>query len=299
MIKILLADDNGIDRTALREILKAEPDWEIIEATDGQHALDLLCDGLRPHLCLLDMHMPKLNGLELLQRLRRDLSLRELHVVITSATRDRDTVLSLAKLGIDGFLVKPYQAATLTNLRQIIGKLAIAPVAVTTTRSLLTKTVLVVEDDLVARTALCEMIRAEPGWDVVETSSGLRALERLRAGLAPDLCLVDMRMPIMDGLMLVEHMRRDIALERLRVVILSGEQDREKIMALSKLGISGYLLKPANQAKLSAVLRAAAGLPPAPVAKPPDAPSVVPPSGTKEAPPVTAPTQTPEPAPAQ
>lgn len=291
MIKILLCDDNAIERTALREILQAEPDWEVIEAPDGQSALDLLCDGLRPHLCIFDMHMPKLDGLELLQRIRRDLALRELHVVIASATRDRDTVVALAKLGISGYLLKPHTPGpTLANLRQIVSTLPLATGPIVASRSLLTKTVLVVEDDLMERTALCELIRAEPGWDVVEASSGLRALDRLRSGLAPELCLVDLRMPHMDGVSLVEQIRGDIALERLRVVILSGEQDRAKILTLSRLGISGYLLKPATPAKLRAVLRAAAGLPPESPAPTPPAPAATPPPPAPAAP-------APEPAP--
>ena len=48
MKKIFIVDDDDIERTALKEILKAEPDWQVTEASDGQQALDLLCDGLRP-----------------------------------------------------------------------------------------------------------------------------------------------------------------------------------------------------------------------------------------------------------
>ena len=262
MLPILLVDDNEIERTTLREIMKAEADWEVIESGDGHHALDLLCDGLRPHLCIFDMNMPKLSGLELLQRMRRDLALRHLHVVIATATRDRDSVLALAKLGIDGFLLKPHNSAsTLPNLRQVIRAIPVIAAPLVATRNLLNKTVLVVEDDLVERTAICAMIKAEPGWDVVEAAGGSRALDLLHTQLAPDLCLIDLRMPQMDGLTLVQKIRADLALARLPIVILSGEQDRGKIISLSKLGISGYLLKPANPAKLRAVLRAITGLP--------------------------------------
>ena len=262
MKKILIVDDDDLERTALKEILKAETDWQVTEASDGQHALDLLCDGLRPHLSLFDLRMPKISGMELLQRVRRDPALKQLHVAITSATRDRDTVIALSRLGISGYLLKPHVAdKVMATIRQIFATLPVTAEPVVVTRNLLHKTVLVVEDDLMERTALSAIIKQEAGWEIVEATSGINALEQLRDGLRPDLCLFDLRMPQMDGLSLLEQIRSDSSLQKLRVAIMSGEQDRAKILSLSKLGISEYLLKPANPAKVRAALRAAAGLP--------------------------------------
>ena len=260
MKKIFIVDDD-IERTALKEILKAEPDWQVTEAVDGQQALDLLCDGLRPHLSLFDLRMPKISGMELLQRVRRDPALKQLPVAISSATRDRDTVIALSKLGITGYLLKPYVAdKILANLRQIIAALPIIDEPVIITRNLLHKTVLLVEDDVLERAALTAIIKQEPGWEIVEVTSGIHALQQLRDGLRPDLCLIDLLLPQMDGIALLEQIRSDSALKKLRVAIMSGEQDRSKIITLSRLGISDYLLKPAHPGKLRAALRAAAGL---------------------------------------
>lgn len=267
MKSIFIVDDDELERTALREIIKAEPDWQLIEAKDGQEALDLLCDGLRPHLSLFDLRMPKIPGMELLQRIRRDPALKQLPVAIASSTRDRDTVIALSKLGISGYLLKPYAGdKVLATLRQIITALPVVDAPVVVTRNLLSKTVLMVEDDLLERTALTAIINQETGWDIVEATSGIHALAQLRDGLRPDLCLIDLRMPQMDGLALLEQIRGDPSLQKLRVAILSGEQDRSKILSLSKLGISDYLLKPANPGKLRAALRAAAGSPATPSA---------------------------------
>jgi DNA-binding NarL/FixJ family response regulator len=92
----------------------------------------------------------------------------------------------------------------------------------------------------------------------------------------------------MDGLALLEQIRGDPSLQKLRVVILSGDQDRTKIISLSKLGISEYLLKPANPVKLRAILRVAAGLaptvstPPAPLAATPQTTPATPPPEASE-----------------
>jgi CheY-like chemotaxis protein len=289
MKNILIVDDDELERTALREILSSEPGWQVAEAADGQQALDLLCDGLRPHLCLFDLRMPKIDGMELLQRLRRDPALRQLHVAITSATRDRDTVVTLSRLGISGYLLKPYVGEkVLAILRQIIAALPVTAEPVVVTRNLLNKTILVVEDDPLERTALAAIIGQEPGWEIIEAVSGIGALQQLRTGIRPDLCLIDLRMPQMDGLALLEQIRGDPSLQKLRVVILSGDQDRTKIISLSKLGISEYLLKPANPVKLRAILRVAAGLaptvstPPAPLAATPQTTPATPPPEASE-----------------
>ena len=108
---LLLVDDQEIDRAALRQILAAEPSWQITEVTSGLQAFGLLCNGLRPEVCLIDLRMPGMSGVELVSRIRGDTSLRGLKVVITSGSRDRSVIVELAKLGIEGYLLKPYAAA--------------------------------------------------------------------------------------------------------------------------------------------------------------------------------------------
>ena len=126
--RILITEDQETERIALREILKVEPNWMVTETTNGQEALDLLCDGLRPNVCLVDLRMPKVDGLQMLQRMRRDPVLRDIRVVITSSTRDKDTIVALAKLKISGYLLKPYNAEkTIATLRPLLDSVAANP----------------------------------------------------------------------------------------------------------------------------------------------------------------------------
>lgn len=120
-MKVLLADDDSISRAVLKNILKAEPAWEIVEAQDGLIAWDLLHSGLNPAMCLIDIRMPGLDGTELVQKIRSNSRLRELPVVIISSVRDRNTILTLTNLGISGYLMKPYAAVkVLETLRRAI-----------------------------------------------------------------------------------------------------------------------------------------------------------------------------------
>ena len=255
--KILIADGSATERLALRAILSAEPSWEIIEINNGQTALDRLCDGLQPDLCVFDLRMPQLDGLQLLQRMRRDPLLRELKVVIASSTRDKDTIVALAKLQIAGYLLKPYaEEKTLKLVRPLLASNEADPLL--RSKNLLAKTLLLVDDDATHRMALLETVKTEPGWEIVVAKGGREALDRLHAGLRPDLAMIDLRMPDLDGLALLTKIREDSELKKLKVIVISSEQDRDRLRELAKLNISGYLLKPFDAAKVRACLNQAA-----------------------------------------
>jgi len=253
-MKILLADDDKIERTALRELIGDQPNVEIVEVENGQAALDVLCDGLKPDLCIFDIRMPHVDGIELLQRMRRDPILRGLKVVMTSASRDRETIVTLAKLQIAGYLLKPYDPAKSRAVLQPLFAAAAANPQLAS-RNLLAKTALIIDDDVVTRTALQAMIKAEDGWEIVAAKNGQEALTRLQRGLRPDIVIADLVMPEMDGVTFVSRVREDPHLRSLKIVATSAAQDREKIVALANLGVRIYLKKPFDQGKISTLLR--------------------------------------------
>lgn len=257
--KILLIDDQEIERTALRTIIADEPGWTLTETGDGEAALDQLASGFRPQLCLVDLRMPKVDGLEFLRRVRRDPDLRELKVMVVSASRDRTTIVELAKLGIAGYLLKPFDPQkTLATLRPVLAAIPDPDATPQVLRDLLHKRAVIIDDDTVARTALVTIVTGESHWTVEEFGAGLPALQRLRTGQPPDLVFLDLRLPDVDGIALLSELRGESAFDTLRVAITSGERDVEKIRALAKLRIDAYLLKPLDAGKVRAALRAVA-----------------------------------------
>ena len=158
--RILIIDDDEISRTTLREIFKAEPTWEIVEASNGQDALDRLCDGLRPDLCLVDLVMPEVGGIELIRRIRRDPTLRALRVAVASGSRNKDQIVALAQLNISGYLLKPFDPRkTLATVQQLLAPSSANPHLAS--RNLLAHTVLLAEDSEIERTALRDIFQSE------------------------------------------------------------------------------------------------------------------------------------------
>jgi len=113
---ILLVEDSAADAEmaidALREARLANP---IVHVEDGAEALDyLLCrerfaDRVpgNPAVVLLDIHMPRINGLELLRQIRSDPALKALPVVILTSSREDADLVQSWDLGVNAYVVKP------------------------------------------------------------------------------------------------------------------------------------------------------------------------------------------------
>jgi two-component system, chemotaxis family, chemotaxis protein CheY len=114
-MKILIAEDDKVSRDLLREILTRDRSFEIKEAADGEEAWALLEQGLRPDLCILDIMMPNLDGLELLKRIRDDQRFKNTSVILCTALNDRTSVTQAAALSVSYFIIKPYTSKTVLD----------------------------------------------------------------------------------------------------------------------------------------------------------------------------------------
>jgi DNA-binding NarL/FixJ family response regulator len=104
VISALIADDHGIVREGLRRLLESEPDIRVCaEASDGSEALELV-DKHQPDIVILDITMPRLGGLETLQRLRAEQP--GVKVILLSMHGDPTFIQSAIALGVDGYILK-------------------------------------------------------------------------------------------------------------------------------------------------------------------------------------------------
>jgi DNA-binding NarL/FixJ family response regulator len=103
-IRVLLADDEAMVRAGLRLVLQAEPDLEVVgEASDGVQAIAAI-EALRPDVVLIDIRMPRLDGLSATREiLVRDPSVK---VVVLTTFREDAYVQQALRLGVSGFLLK-------------------------------------------------------------------------------------------------------------------------------------------------------------------------------------------------
>jgi len=117
MIRVLIADDEGMIRSALAALLRLEGDIDVIaECSDGEQAV-IEAERLKPDICLLDLEMPGLDGVEVAERLRRTISAR----CVTVTRHARPGVLRRALMaGVAGFLPKSRDAGEVAAvIRQV------------------------------------------------------------------------------------------------------------------------------------------------------------------------------------
>jgi DNA-binding NarL/FixJ family response regulator len=127
MIRVLIADDETLVRGGFRMILEAQPDIQVVgEASDGQEALDLV-RSLAPDVVLMDVRMPRLDGLE---AARRILVNPDAPRVLVLTTFDTDEyVYDAMKLGASGFLLKAVRPEQLADAVRVVaaGEALLAP----------------------------------------------------------------------------------------------------------------------------------------------------------------------------
>lgn len=118
VIKIILADDHAVIRRGLRLVLEQEKDFEVVgEASDGRGAVDL-AESAKPHIAVLDITMPNLNGIEAAHQI----SAKQIGVaiIILSMHADEAFVLRSLKAGARGYLLKESAEADLINAVRLV-----------------------------------------------------------------------------------------------------------------------------------------------------------------------------------
>jgi two-component system sensor histidine kinase/response regulator len=208
------------------------------------------------HLLIIDSVMPQISGLELVKQIRAE-QLSQAPRILLVGPNQNITPLVLEQEGIAATTAKPVQPSPLFDaIMQAFGY-ALSPKV--TTAQKLTQwqdvSLLLVEDNELNRQVARELL-AKVGINCVEAGNGAVAVEMVRQQQF-DLVLMDIHMPVMDGLMATEQIRRlELGTkERLPIVAMTADafaQDREKSSAV---GMDGHISKPINTDELYQHLR--------------------------------------------
>ena len=119
-MRILIADDHGIVRSGLRLLLDRQPDMEVVaEAADGAEAVELALRE-RPDLCILDVGMPRLTGLQATREIKAQAP--EMTVLILSMHRDDRYLFEALKAGASGYVLKAEADQDLVEASRAVGR---------------------------------------------------------------------------------------------------------------------------------------------------------------------------------
>ena len=265
-VRVLVVDDNRTNRRILEGMLKR---WEMRSTSveGGEDALAELPAARRAEdpygLILLDMHMPKMDGFELVERIRQRPELSTATIMMLTSAGHRGDAERCNKLGISAYLLKPIRQSELREaIARVLGaRESKGAIPLITRYSLHDErdpesvlNVLLVEDNLVNQ-RLATRLLEKRGHRVVVAGNGREALETL--GKAKfDLVFMDIQMPEMDGIEAISAIRqKEIGTDRrLTVIALTAHAmkgDREKCVTA---GMDDYLSKPIRPQELDEIL---------------------------------------------
>lgn len=189
MKKVLTIDDSKVIRLAIAQHLRPFT-CQVLEATDGQEGVNIAKRD-RPDLILLDVSMPVMDGRQALALLRADAATQSIPVIMLTGESSEDLVLDIARLGVQGYIVKPFAPQ---RFEQAVAKVLGPPDAGLRRRE--AEIVLVVDDS----ERLVEQARTllGPSRKVVTALSGAAAIS-LYVDSRPAVIVIDLAMPDMDG----------------------------------------------------------------------------------------------------
>ncbi len=202
---VLVVDDDKATRELITRGLQKEG-FRVLVAASGEEALRL-ARAKRPDVISLDVLMPGMDGWTVLRSLKGDPLTSSIPVVMVSMLDDRDIGRAL---GAADYLTKPFDREKLIlSLRRFRQGSSPRPV-------------LVVEDDPATREVVRRALERD-GWIVSEAENGRSALESL-ARAVPDLIVLDLMMPEMDGFEFVAELRRTESGRRIPVVVVTAKE---------------------------------------------------------------------------
>jgi signal transduction histidine kinase/CheY-like chemotaxis protein len=222
--RILVIDDDAVARDLIGDNLKTAG-FSVVTAAGGLEGLRLAKE-LRPTAITLDVMMPDLDGWSVLAALRQDAELAEIPVIMVTIMDERRRA---AELGAAGYLTKPIDRHA---LQRMIGRFQ-APARPTR--------ILLVEDEELQRARVREWLRGQQ-WIVQEAANGREALACLQAA-KPDLILLDLMMPEMDGFAVVAALQKQEDWRDIPVIVITSldldAKDRERLNS----GVQSVLVK--------------------------------------------------------
>ena len=120
-LRIVVADDERPARAFLVSLLRSFDDAVVIgEAASGKEAVTMI-EKERPDLALLDLKMPKVDGLEVLRAIKQDDKMRAMPVVMLTSSREERDLVETYRLGVNSYIVKPVDFEQFTESARALG----------------------------------------------------------------------------------------------------------------------------------------------------------------------------------
>ncbi|WP_256012855.1 response regulator [Desertivirga xinjiangensis] len=269
--RVLLVEDQRVQSDALTNQLLAKK-VEVKQAFDGEETIRILDEDENFDCIILDLNLPDISGLDLLERIKSRQNLTGIPVVINTAMElDKDSMARVMKYThamvlksnksndrlldeVNLFMNKIRTSHSNTSAGGTLVSSLKNANTVTIERALKNKSVLIVDDDMRNIFALSSALE-EYDFRIEIANNGHEALRKLDANPDTDIVLMDIMMPEMDGYEAILEIRKQSRFTKLPIIALTAKamkNDRDKCI---EAGANDYISKPVEVGKLVSMMR--------------------------------------------
>lgn len=257
-LKVLIADDVSLSRRAISEALSVA-NIKADTAAGGQEAIAKLREATScntPYdVLILDWKMPDIDGLEVAAIMQQGFSIKQPNVIMLSAFESKQLYEQAKQLGIHTFLKKPLRSSELIDkLQELCLKISTNTIVTESLQvpNLKGKKILFAEDNSLNQKVTMGLL-ADTHATVELVNNGLEAINALRGDSEFDIALLDIQMPVMDGLTATKVIRNELKLT-LPIIAMTAHAMQQDIDKSYAVGMNGHINKPIDPQKFFDVL---------------------------------------------
>ncbi len=243
--RILIIDDDPVVIEELKVLLKKE-NYELLFAYTGEKGLEFIKTA-KPDLIILDLMMPGINGFVILDSLQQDEEIKDIPVIILTAIDLTEKEKGKLPQNVKGILLKGQIDKThliKTIKDSLFLSITEARLGTQKISSTTSAKILIVEDNLDNLFLIKEALK-DTNYIIYTAKNGIQAIEQAQK-INPDLIIMDMLMPVMDGYEAVQRLRKYPHFKKIPIIGLTARAmrgDKEKVLAA---GCDDYLSKPVD-----------------------------------------------------
>jgi len=246
MAKIMLVDDSKLVRKKLTDILTKAGHTIVHECERGDDAL-IGYRTYKPDIVTMDINMPGMNGIDAMVEIRKNYP--DAKVIIVSANNQEKMILDGIIKGASCFIVKPFSD---DHVVRTVNRLAVDIMKKEQTKNLpapkdlnfnenISGLILIIDDSKLVLKITSDILHKD-GHNIITAQTGKDGLELAKTG-NPDLIILDIVMPDMDGYDVLKELKKDEFTKNIPVIMYSSKTKKEDIFLAMKLGVTDYIAK--------------------------------------------------------
>jgi len=261
MANIMIVDDSKLVRRKLTDIITSAGHKVVAECERGDEALKAYLT-FRPDLVTMDIHMPGMNGLEAMEQIKK--ADENARVLIISAASQETTILEGIHKGAAGFMVKPFtNERVLNTVHRLLAPVLRKPEPKKEKKALedlafdenISGLILVIDDSKMVLKITSDILQKDQ-HNIITANNGKDGIELARTG-TPDLIILDIEMPDMDGYDVLKELKKDEVTKTIPVIMHSSKTKKDDILLAMKLGVIDYIAKNCSEILIRGKIKSA------------------------------------------